>query len=129
MDIGRLRGNDRIRRGTDWHDFFHVALRLASKKSKSAGLRPARTVPLTRSSNSFCTNISHHRIFSRSWDLSGYPAARGMALVANHLGHWHLRPVLSDRRVRTARYSLYAVLADTRRVWKLAVVVTIVLVK
>jgi apolipoprotein N-acyltransferase len=100
---------------------FSTGVALASKKSK---LLACLLAPfLWTALEFFRTNIP---IIGSSWDLSGYPAARSMALlqITSVTGIYGLCFLIAAYGSLLA----YAVLADTRRVWKLAVIVTIVLV-
>jgi apolipoprotein N-acyltransferase len=100
---------------------FSTGVALASKKSK---LLACLLAPfLWTALEFFRTNIP---IIGSSWDLSGYPAARSMALlqITSVTGIYGLCFLIAAYGSLLA----YAVLADTRRVWKLAVMVTIVLV-
>jgi apolipoprotein N-acyltransferase len=100
---------------------FSTGVALASKKSK---LLACLLAPfLWTALEFFRTNIP---IIGSSWDLSGYPAARSIALlqITSVTGIYGLCFLIAAYGSLLA----YAVLADTRRVWKLAVIVTIVLV-
>ena len=94
---------------------------LASKKSKllACVLAPFLWTAL----EFFRTNIP---IIGSSWDLSGYPAARSMALlqITSVTGIYGLCFVIAAYGSLLA----YAVMVDTRRAWKLAVIITVVLV-
>jgi apolipoprotein N-acyltransferase len=100
---------------------FSTSVALASRKSK---LLACLLAPfLWTALEFFRTNIP---IIGSSWDLSGYPAARSMALlqITPVTGIYGLCFLIAGYGSLLA----YAVLADTRRAWKLAVVVTVVLV-
>ncbi len=100
---------------------FSTGVALASKKNK---LLACLLAPfLWTALEFFRTNIP---IIGSSWDLSGYPAARSMALlqITSVTGIYGLCFLIAAYGSLLA----YAVLADTRRAWKLAVVITIVLV-
>ena len=100
---------------------FSTGVALASKKSKLLACLLAGF--LWTALEFFRTNIP---IIGSSWDLSGYPAARSMALlqITSVTGIYGLCFLIAAYGSLLA----YAVLADTRRAWKLALVVTIVLV-
>ena len=100
---------------------FSTGVALASKKSKLLACLLAGF--LWTALEFFRTNIP---IIGSSWDLSGYPAARNMALlqITSVTGIYGLCFLIAAYGSLLA----YAVLADTRRAWKLALVVTIVLV-
>ncbi len=100
---------------------FSTGVALASKKSN---LLACLLAPfLWTALEFFRTNIP---IIGSSWDLSGYPAARSMALlqITSVTGIYGLCFLIAAYGSLLA----YAVLANTRRVWKLAVIVTTVLV-
>jgi apolipoprotein N-acyltransferase len=100
---------------------FSTGVALASKKSK---LLACLLAPfLWTSLEYFRTNIP---IIGSSWDLSGYPAARSMALlqITSVTGIYGLCFLIAAYGSLLA----YAILANNRRVWIRAAVVTLVLV-
>src|SRR5579863_3045063 len=100
---------------------FSTGVAFASKKSKllACVLAPFLWTAL----EFFRTNIP---IIGSSWDLSGYPAARSLALlqITSVTGIYGLCFLIAAYGSLLA----YAVLADTRRAWRLAVITTVVLV-
>jgi apolipoprotein N-acyltransferase len=100
---------------------FSTGVALASKKSKllACVLAPFLWTALEY----FRTNIP---IIGSSWDLSGYPAARSMALVqiTSVTGIYGLCFLIAAYGSLVA----YAILANTRRAWSLAGICTLVLV-
>ncbi len=100
---------------------FSTGVALASKKSK---LLTCLLAPfLWTALEYFRTNIP---IIGSSWDLSGYPAARSMALlqITSVTGIYGLCFLIAAYGSLLA----YAILANNRRVWIRAAVVTLVLV-
>jgi len=100
---------------------FSTGVALASKKSK---LLACLLAPfLWTALEYFRTNIP---IIGSSWDLSGYPAARSMALlqITSVTGIYGLCFLIAAYGSLLA----YAILANNRRVWIRAAVVTVVLV-
>ena len=100
---------------------FSTGVALASRRSKllACALAPFLWTTLEY----FRTNIP---IIGSSWDLSGYPAARSMALlqITSVTGIYGLCFLIAAFGSLVA----YAVLVDSRRVWRNAVIVTIVLI-
>ncbi|HXN97687.1 MAG TPA: apolipoprotein N-acyltransferase [Candidatus Acidoferrales bacterium] len=100
---------------------FSTGVALASKKSK---LLACLLAPfLWTALEYFRTNVP---IIGSSWDLSGYPAARSMALlqITSVTGIYGLCFLIATYGALVA----YAVLANTRRVWGVAAIATLVLV-
>src|SRR5271156_4260931 len=100
---------------------FSTSVALASKKSKLLAclLAPFLWTVL----EFFRTNVP---IIGSSWDLSGYPAARSMALlqITSVTGIYGLCFLIAAYGSLIA----YAILVKTRRVWSFAAIVTFVLV-
>ena len=100
---------------------FSTGVALASRKSKllACALAPFLWTVL----EFFRTNVP---IIGSSWDLSGYPAARSMALlqITSVTGIYGLCFLVAAYGSLVA----YAVLVDSRRAWRTAVIVTIVLI-
>lgn len=100
---------------------FSTGVALASKKSK---LLACLLAPfLWTALEYFRTNIP---IIGSSWDLSGYPAARSMALlqITSVTGIYGLCFLIAAYGSLVA----YAVLANTRRVWGVAAIASLLLV-
>ncbi|MGB8521454.1 MAG: apolipoprotein N-acyltransferase [Candidatus Acidiferrales bacterium] len=100
---------------------FSTGVALASRKSK---LLACLLAPfLWTSLEYFRTNIP---IIGSSWDLSGYPAARSLALlqITSVTGIYGLCFLIAAYGSLLA----YAILVKTRRVWSFAAIVTFVLV-
>jgi apolipoprotein N-acyltransferase len=100
---------------------FSTGVALASRKSKllACVLAPFLWTTLEY----FRTNIP---IIGSSWDLSGYPATRSMALlqITSVTGIYGLCFLIAAFGALLA----YAVLANTSRVWKIAAGVTVLLI-
>src|ERR1700734_2245776 len=100
---------------------FSTGVALASRKSK---LLACLLAPfLWTALEYFRTNIP---IIGSSWDLSGYPAAHSLGLlqIASFTGIYGLCFLIAAFGSLVA----YAVLVDSRRAWRNAVIVTIVLI-
>jgi apolipoprotein N-acyltransferase len=99
---------------------FSTGVALASKKSKLLACLLAPFLWTTL--EYFRTNIP---IIGSSWDLSGYPAARSMALlqITSVTGIYGLCFLIAAYGSLVA----YAILANTRRVWSVAGICTLVL--
>jgi apolipoprotein N-acyltransferase len=100
---------------------FSTGVALASRKSKLLACVIAPFLWTTL--EYFRTNIP---IIGSSWDLSGYPATRSLALlqITSVTGIYGLCFLIAAYGALLA----YAVLVDTRRSWKIAVAVTVVLI-
>ena len=100
---------------------FSTGVALASRKSKLLACVIAPFLWTTL--EYFRTNIP---IIGSSWDLSGYPATRSLALlqITSVTGIYGLCFLIAAYGALLA----YAVLVDTRRAWKIAVAVTVVLI-
>ncbi|MFZ3215476.1 MAG: apolipoprotein N-acyltransferase [Candidatus Acidiferrales bacterium] len=100
---------------------FSTGVALASRRSKllACVLAPFLWTAL----EFFRTNIP---IIGSSWDLSGYPAARSLALVqlTSITGIYGLCFLIAAFGSLLA----YAVLVDTRRIWQIAVAVALALI-